>query len=122
MTPVFADTERSGSARNSKRAENAMNEEQTESPACGCRVDPLVGPPLDDLIEQWKHRARIADRDGSLESEDIGKAYLRAKFWAYYNCAIELANAIGKPIPMPDQLLTDQQISEILARHQTQPT
>lgn len=95
----------------------------TENPPLGgVALTDLLDAALVDLIEQWKHRARIADRDGSLESEDIGKAYLRAKFWAYFNCASELANAIGKPIPMPDQLLTDQQISEILARHQTQPT
>lgn len=96
--------------------ENAM---QNEDPAVvGVSLNGLLDADLVALIEQWKHRARVAGRDCDLEEEDIGKAYLRAKFWAYLTCAIELAKAIGKPIPIPDQPLTDQQISAALAIRQ----
>ncbi len=73
---------------------------------------------LNDLISEWWHIARIASRDGDIEKDERGQAYLRAKFWAYFNCATRLAEAIGKPIPIPDQLMTDQQISEAIERHQ----
>lgn len=72
---------------------------------------------LENLAKKWMRISINAKKDGEFESSE----YLRAKAAAYFNCSSELADAIGRPIPMPPRLLTERQISEALTAHQKKP-
>lgn len=53
------------------------------------------------LIACWLKRADIADQHEQREKDERGKAYFRSSFLQNLNCAIELSDAIGRPLPMP---------------------
>jgi len=51
---------------------------------------------IDHLISQWKNRAKLYSRLLDLESDPAGVALLQGKFFAYFNCANELAEATNE--------------------------
>ena len=64
---------------------------------------------LRPLVEKWLRRCKTFDLADQRESDPAGKVFYNAKFFAYFNCATELSEAIGIPLtcwqdnPHPEQ-------------------